>query len=288
MPTLPTVLMCLAGAGRAAGAMELVERCRQAGLRVVLTGDLYHLPEKSGVWTALKNYGGEFLVVCRLHERPIKSLLVRHAMDLAGVFTLRLDEPGSVDAAWDKIWSSVGKAPAGVRAELVDLTEPVGQRWYPVVDGQRCVNCGHCLQFCLFGVYALDAHGKVRVTNPDNCKPGCPACARICPHSAIMFPLYEKDLAIAGVAGCFVVLDMAARKMYYDRTGATCPVCGESGVRTSRRRIDGAKLCAECGRTGTTEKGKAETNAAGTVAVPEGDDLDQLVADLDRRQRRRR
>ena len=111
--------------------------------------------------------------------------------------------------------------------KLEQLGEPAGARWYPVLDGSRCVNCQHCLQFCLFGVYELDGEGRVAVCHPDQCKPGCPACSRICPQSAIMFPLYEKDAAIAGAPGEFVTLDAAARKMFYTRTGQPCPECGQ-------------------------------------------------------------
>jgi len=60
--------------------------------------------------------------------------------------------------------------------------------WFPVIDKQRCINCGQCLDFCLFGVYEKDESGQVRVVNPSNCKNNCPACARICPEAAIIFP----------------------------------------------------------------------------------------------------
>jgi Pyruvate/2-oxoacid:ferredoxin oxidoreductase delta subunit len=63
--------------------------------------------------------------------------------------------------------------------------------WFPVIDYDRCQNCRQCQQFCLFGVYATDGEGKVRVVNPDHCKTGCPACARICPSAAIIFPKYS-------------------------------------------------------------------------------------------------
>jgi len=69
--------------------------------------------------------------------------------------------------------------------------------WFPVLDYDRCENCRQCLQFCLFGVYAEDEAGKVRVAAPEKCKTGCPACARLCPHVAIIFPKYE-DGAISG------------------------------------------------------------------------------------------
>ena len=69
--------------------------------------------------------------------------------------------------------------------------------WFPVIDYDRCKNCRQCLQFCLFGVYAQDAEGKVRVVHPAKCKTGCPACARLCPETAIIFPKYS-EAPIAG------------------------------------------------------------------------------------------
>ncbi len=62
--------------------------------------------------------------------------------------------------------------------------------WFPVIDYDRCKNCKQCMNFCLFGVYGLSGDGKVEVQNPAHCKTNCPACARICPHSAIIFPKY--------------------------------------------------------------------------------------------------
>jgi NAD-dependent dihydropyrimidine dehydrogenase PreA subunit len=69
--------------------------------------------------------------------------------------------------------------------------------WFPVIDYDRCQDCRQCFQFCLFGVYAADEGGKVRVAKPENCKTGCPACARICPQAAIIFPKYAEG-AISG------------------------------------------------------------------------------------------
>ncbi|MBP8258081.1 MAG: hypothetical protein KA118_00285 [Verrucomicrobia bacterium] len=69
--------------------------------------------------------------------------------------------------------------------------------WFPVIDSQRCSQCQQCLGFCLFGVYALAADGKVVVQQPMACKTYCPACARICPQAAIVFPKHEGG-SIAG------------------------------------------------------------------------------------------
>jgi NAD-dependent dihydropyrimidine dehydrogenase PreA subunit len=77
------------------------------------------------------------------------------------------------------------------------LLAPAGRRWYPVIDYSRCTNCFECLDFCLFGVYGVDSLDRIVVENQDQCKKGCPACSRVCPQQAIMFPEY-KSPAIAG------------------------------------------------------------------------------------------
>jgi Pyruvate/2-oxoacid:ferredoxin oxidoreductase delta subunit len=62
--------------------------------------------------------------------------------------------------------------------------------WFPVIDYTRCTNCMQCLSFCLFDVYGVDDNHKIQVQNNDNCKTNCPACSRVCPEVAIMFPKY--------------------------------------------------------------------------------------------------
>jgi NAD-dependent dihydropyrimidine dehydrogenase PreA subunit len=71
------------------------------------------------------------------------------------------------------------------------------RRWYPVIDYSRCTNCMECIDFCLFGVYGVDNLDRILVEHQDNCKRGCPACSRVCPEHAIIFPDY-KTPAIAG------------------------------------------------------------------------------------------
>ncbi len=63
--------------------------------------------------------------------------------------------------------------------------------WFPVIDYSRCTNCMQCLSFCLFDVYGVSKEGKLQVQNNDNCKTNCPACSRVCPEVAIMFPKYS-------------------------------------------------------------------------------------------------
>jgi len=63
--------------------------------------------------------------------------------------------------------------------------------WFPVIDYDRCTNCMQCLSFCLFGVYGVDDGKRIQVQNNDHCKTNCPACSRVCPEAAIMFPKYK-------------------------------------------------------------------------------------------------
>jgi Pyruvate/2-oxoacid:ferredoxin oxidoreductase delta subunit len=77
------------------------------------------------------------------------------------------------------------------------LLKTPDRRWYPVIDYSRCTNCMECIDFCLFGVYGVDNLDRIFVENQDSCKKGCPACSRVCPEHAIMFPDH-KTPAIAG------------------------------------------------------------------------------------------
>jgi Pyruvate/2-oxoacid:ferredoxin oxidoreductase delta subunit len=88
-----------------------------------------------------------------------------------------------------------GQGPSAFAPEQLLATPD--RRWYPVIDYSRCTNCMECIDFCLFGVYGVDSLDRINVENQDNCKRGCPACSRVCPEHAIMFPDY-KTPAIAG------------------------------------------------------------------------------------------
>ncbi len=88
-----------------------------------------------------------------------------------------------------------GEQNAGIRR----FEDGVTRRWYPVIDYSRCTNCMECIDFCLFGVYGVDGVETILVEQPDNCRKGCPACSRVCPAGAIMFPQHKAP-AIAGAA----------------------------------------------------------------------------------------
>lgn len=87
---------------------------------------------------------------------------------------------------------------AGITALVEQVRETAGavkhgewKPWFPVIDYDRCTNCMQCLSFCLFGVYGVDDASRIQVQNNDNCKTNCPACSRVCPEAAIMFPKYK-------------------------------------------------------------------------------------------------
>ena len=93
---------------------------------------------------------------------------------------------GALDA------TSVTTQAETVRAEFGAPASGAWKPWFPVIDYDRCTNCMQCLSFCLFGVYGVDDGKKIQVQNNDNCKTNCPACSRVCPEAAIMFPKYKS------------------------------------------------------------------------------------------------
>ncbi|MCI0622630.1 MAG: ferredoxin family protein [Acidobacteria bacterium] len=79
-----------------------------------------------------------------------------------------------------------------VAASEIEAKKPGGWKpWFPVIDYERCTNCMQCLSFCLFDVYSSSPEGKIQVQNPHKCKTDCPACSRVCPEVAILFPKYR-------------------------------------------------------------------------------------------------
>ncbi len=93
--------------------------------------------------------------------------------------------------------SNGNAAPLQTPQGATRVDETPSRRWYPVIDFSRCTNCMECIDFCLFGVYGVDGAETILVEQPDNCRKGCPACSRVCPENAIIFPQH-KTPAIAG------------------------------------------------------------------------------------------
>ena len=62
--------------------------------------------------------------------------------------------------------------------------------WYPIIDYNRCCECGKCVNKCQQGVYDKSKMPKPIVVYPDGCIQGCHGCGNLCPNRAIT---YEGD-----------------------------------------------------------------------------------------------
>ncbi len=124
------------------------------------------------------------------------------------IFCIDLKSAQQPDAFVDEIRRIIGLDNADpapdtslpvIGGKLVEVEDKTSRRWYPVIDFDRCTNCMECIDFCLFGVYGVDGAESILVEQPDNCRKGCPACSRVCPENAIIFPQHKAP-AIAGAA----------------------------------------------------------------------------------------
>ncbi len=137
--------------------------------------------------------GSGRLIVAACHERAVRALLSAAGIDPAERELHVLDMRSGTRQELAACIKGLTGEPAGEPREMPD-TPPEGEwiPWFPVIDPDRCIDCRQCLSFCLFGVYEGTDDGKVRVAHPANCKTNCPACARICPEGAIIFPKYAE------------------------------------------------------------------------------------------------
>jgi Pyruvate/2-oxoacid:ferredoxin oxidoreductase delta subunit len=246
----------------------LAGKCVEAGFRIVLAPSLYHIPEKSPLWEQLAGLGPISAIWSSLHPRPAKWLLHRHSLQAAAYRYEAYNSAGDCFEAM-KLHPDLPPAVMDGNANSLPADNSIGIqvfRWHPVVDKERCDNCGQCLQFCLFGVYARDEAQHVIASKPDACKTGCPACSRICPKGAIMFPLYIQDPAISGAPGLFMFPDKSARRMFYMRVKQACPVCKTIPSGPASNKED---ACPECGSPCVQPKS------------PIQDDIDTLIDALD-------
>jgi len=99
--------------------------------------------------------------------------------------TLHVHDISDLDA--DGAVALVAKTCETTNGETANGWKP----WFPVIDFDRCTNCMQCLSFCLFDVYGATKDGQITVRNESNCKTDCPACSRVCPEVAILFPKYK-------------------------------------------------------------------------------------------------
>ena len=152
-------------------------------VRVLDIPFLYDFPADHSVIQRLRYLPGPTYFLVPFSPRSVKNLLGYLQIPFVEVFETQ-----------DAVQIDNGRMDGG---ELERFDESLKPRWYPVIDISRCSACLECVNYCLFGVYAIDENSRPFVDQPDACRDGCPACARVCPSQAIMFPLCE-DRVIAG------------------------------------------------------------------------------------------
>ncbi len=206
--------------------------------------------------------------VTDLYPRPERKL---HCVDLKvekdpQVFIAEIKRILGVDV------SSADTSLPIVGGQLVQVEEQTSRRWYPVIDFSRCTNCMECVDFCLFGVYGVDGAENILVEQPDNCRKGCPACSRVCPANAIIFPQHKAP----AIAGAETEGDEGFKIDLSQLFGA--PNKSEDPIETAARERDEQLLLAGRDTIGIDEQLKKRQ--ADLTASPK-DRLDRLIDSLD-------
>jgi len=161
------------------GTRPLESADRLAVFRALLEGG-FAVTRSTGRGGVAPADRGAMLVLGRFEDRPPAD-----AEDTTGQVEVRfhdLEGQGTV-----QVLARVDEARQAAEAAKPGEWKP----WFPVIDYDRCTNCMQCLSFCLFGVYGVDEAQRIEVQNNDSCKTNCPACSRVCPEAAIMFPKYK-------------------------------------------------------------------------------------------------
>jgi ferredoxin len=128
-----------------------------------------------------------------------------------------------------------------------------------------------CIDFCLFGVYGVDRFETILVEQPDNCRKGCPACSRVCPENAIIFPQH-KTPAIAGSPAAAGGFKIDLSRLF----GGPAP--GEDARTVAARERDEQLIAV--GRP-SAEPSPPVANPPSTKPERAGDELDALIDALD-------
>ncbi|MCY3022693.1 MAG: ferredoxin family protein [Planctomycetota bacterium] len=172
----------------------------KAGISATIVDSVYDMQADDAGAAFLRGITGDLAFLGWHYPRALKWTLAHLGVEV-NVATRKLHCLDVRDSKPETLVATAKDTLAG--GQCASASSPAGSqdlvpRWYPVVDYDRCTNCMECLDFCLFGVYGVDDKERLRVVSPDQCRPDCPACARVCPAGAIVFPKYRTNRNIAG------------------------------------------------------------------------------------------
>ena len=177
---------------------SFIDKEKVGKLAAILKKGNYHVDIEADLCKKVMNKSADMEdiasgIIMACHSRAIHSHLHWLGLEAEQIINIRNNSLGDIFSQL-QIPHSNDISEAGECIEQINNfpVEDGTDAWFPVLDKEKCVECGRCLDFCLFGVYAIE-NKKVKVVKPQNCKNNCPACARMCPSGAIIFPKYEKS-----------------------------------------------------------------------------------------------
>lgn len=206
---------------------SFIDKDKVAGVAAVLKNNGYDVKVEADLCrkmmqasTDIQSIASGYILAC--YPRAIQSHLNRLEIEPGQILDIRNGSYNEILSHFDATCTDMNDLPEKDKYQRIieDFPLEAGvDAWYPVLDKTRCTECGKCHDFCLFGVYSVQ-NNKVRVTQPQNCKNNCPACARMCPNKAIIFPKYEKSPINGGTSEEETFDPGEMDKMYRERLRA--------------------------------------------------------------------
>jgi Pyruvate/2-oxoacid:ferredoxin oxidoreductase delta subunit len=197
MNTQPRILYCHCVQARLlsdADRQAVLARLCASGVDFEAVPDLCALAMRRDVLLQKLARASELIVIA-CHARAVRGLFAAAGAPLRedAVKLLDLRKRPAAEILPELPAAAGGSRDAAQMAAELEAHAEAKPAWFPVVDSARCTQCLQCQSFCLFGVYGKNADGQLEVRHPGNCKPDCPACARVCPELAIIFPRYKQE-----------------------------------------------------------------------------------------------